>query len=134
MQMSDIDFANETIKAYWAYEGEAYQKVVDSTLGRPTALAAANELGHTGYSSLLDWFYNAQAKIEWYGGNAAGGISSDSALKTLLADMDGDGVGDTPLSPTGSLDDLDQEAFAQWYFDNRSLLVKDARMFVGGVE
>ena len=71
-----IDFANETIKAYWAYEGEAYQKVVDSSLGRPSIFPTAVECGHAGYTSLLDWFLNAQAKIEWYGGNAAGGISS----------------------------------------------------------
>lgn len=135
-----IDFANETIKAYCANEGEEYTKVVDSSLGKPSALATADavvndggEKVNKGYTSLLDWFLNAQSKIEWYGGNASGGIT-ESELKALKADMDGDGVGETPLSNDGTLDNINEAAYAKWFEDNRSMLVKDARMFVGEIE
>ncbi len=136
-----IDFAAETVKGYVMDENGEFQLVVAETVReRPGALAigaaVVDESGNprnVGYDSLYSWLMNAQKKIEWYGGNVAGGITNN-ALGTLTVDLDGDGVNETKITEDGTLKTINQEAYAMWFEQNRSILVKDVQMYAGGVD
>lgn len=136
-----IDFAAETEKAYVMDENGEYQLVVEEfKRTRPAALAKGaaivDESGNprnVGYDNLYNWVMNAQHRVEWYGGNVSGGISNDQ-LATLKVDMDGDGTPETNISADGTLATINQEAYAMWFEQNRSILVKDVRMYAGDID
>ncbi len=136
-----IDFAAETVKGYVMDENGEFRLVVAETVReRPAALAngaaVVDESGNprnVGYDSLYSWLMNAQKKIEWYGGNVAGGITNN-ALGTLTVDLDGDGVNETKITEDGTLKTINQEAYAMWFEQNRSILVKDVQMYAGDVD
>ena len=75
----------------------------------------------------------ARLTAQPYASAVLGGKLTEAQLSTLLADLDGDGVGETPLSTDGTVEGINEEAYAKWFEDNRSMLVKDVKMYVGGV-
>ena len=130
-----IDFVAETIRGYVADENGELNLVVEETKRtRPAAMANAvavvDESGNprnVGYDSLYNWLMNAQGKVEWYGGG--GSALSNDQLKTLTVDIDGV---QTPLADANGV--INEAAFIKWHELNESLIIKDVKMYAGGVD
>ena len=84
---------------------------------------AVNE-GNAGYDSLYNWLMTAQSKIEWYGG----GGTALADLESTFVDMDGDGTAESPLAVDGV---INKDAYIKYFELHKSLLIKNATMYVG---
>ena len=119
-----IDFNDGSIKGYaedangeMAFAGES--KLYNANYDKFSAEGAV------GYSSFRDWSINAQKKFEWFGEKNA----LTAAEQAELADLDGDGVGETALkNPDGT---INEGALAYLTEKHNSMLIKYVGIFAG---
>lgn len=132
------DFTTENIRGYAGTEDGELKLIVDANRVTPANLAkaaAAEKDGvklNQGYDNMLDWLLNAQKKIEWYGGS--GSALNANHLSTLMADLDDDGTPETKITADGTIATVNREAYIKWFEDNRSIIVKDVKLYAGGIE
>ena len=95
----------------------------ESVLYNPT-YEANFQAGVEGYTSFRDWAINAQKKVEWFGDKNA--LTAEELQE--LADVDGDGVEDTPIKVDGV---VNPQALAYVTEKHNSLLIKFVGIFAG---
>ena len=119
-----VDFNDGAIKAYSENDNG------DMVLSGETVLYNANyqsfnESGESGYTSLRDWALNAQKKFEWFGDKNP----LTAAELAELADLDGDGVGETALKNSDGT--INEGALAYLTEKHNSILIKHVGIFAG---
>ena len=118
-----VDFENEVIYAYAAANADdALQYQAETKTPYVTG-------SHATAATWMDWAKTLD-RLEWVG--QAANSFSEEELATLLADLDGDGVGETPMI-TGEGDSavVNKEAVRWCSNYYRALLLKDYCTYVG---
>ncbi len=119
-----VDFSDGSMKAY-AKGDDGEMTLVGESVICHADFDLYKNAGVEGYTSLLDWVKVAQKKIEWFG--AANELTADEAAE--LADLDGDGVGETPIIDADGVTNV--EALAQITEKHNSLLIKSMKIVAG---
>lgn len=119
-----VDFSDGAMKAYAKGEDGEMTLVGESTICHGD-FNLYKDAGVAGYTSLLDWVKVAQKKIEWFG--AANELTAEEAAE--LADLDGDGVGETPIVDEAGV--VNAAALAQITEKHNSLLIKSMKIVAG---
>ena len=114
-----VDFKNEVIYAYAAENA-------DGTLAYQTETKTPYVTGnHATAATWMDWAKTLD-RLEWVG-QADNGFSEEE-LATLLADLNGDGVGETPMITDGVVNKEAVRTCTNYY---KAMLLKDYRTYVG---
>lgn len=118
-----VDFNDGTIKGFSESESG------DMVLGGESVMYNATyekyfAAGVSGYTSFRDWSLNAQKKFEWFGEKNA--LTATELAE--LADLDGDGIGETPLKTDGV---INEQALAYLTEKHNSMLIKSVGIFAG---
>ena len=120
-----IDFANEVVYVYAAADAS----------GELVYQAQSHNIEHytTGTHHNASWMQIASTldRIEFMGDRFAG-VKMSAEDKEMLADLDGDGVGETPMY-TGEGDSMVvNKAAVEWFHNNyRSFYMKEFKSYVG---
>ena len=119
-----VDFNDGTMKGYAENENGEMVYVGQSTMYNPN-YNTFNSQGVEGYTSYRDWALNAQKKFEWFGEKNP--LSATEQAE--LADLDGDGVGETPLKYADGV--INEGALAYLTEKHNSMLIKYVGIFAG---
>ena len=119
-----VDFATGAMKAYAETDSGEMALVGESVICHGDFDLYKNA-GVEGYTDLLDWIKVAQKKIEWFG--AANELNAEEAAE--LADLDGDGVGETPIVDAAGV--VNAEALGQITEKHNSMLIKSMKIVAG---
>ena len=118
-----VDFNDGTIKGYCENENGEMVFVGEAVLYNAN-YQSFHDSGVTGYTSFRDWALNSQKKFEWFGDKNA----LTAAELAELADLDGDGIGETPIKTDGV---INEEALAYLTEKHNSMLIKYIGIFAG---
>ena len=113
-----VDFASEVLYAY------AAENANDSLLYQAETKILYSGGTHATAKSWMEWAMTLD-RLEWVGENT---YFDDTELATLLADLDGDGVGETPMITDGVVNKEAVRWCTNYY---RALYLKDYCTYVG---
>lgn len=118
-----IDFNDGTMKGYYENENGEMVFAGQSVLYNSSydTIAAT---GVAGYTSFRDWSINAQKKFEWLGEKNP--LSATELAE--LADLDGDGIGETPIATDGV---INEAALAYVTEKHNSMFIKYIGILAG---